>query len=111
MSLSYAETDTSFAMSEAPVAAAAKEMGNLAGGTLAGTPLVCAPLWVFLPFLYVVFLGFISMSMTQFIYLAANFFLWILFFRIAHIIHSHDFLSFFLFRLVQLRITASLDHH
>jgi len=44
MSLSYAETDTSFAMSGAPVAAAAKEMGNLAGGTLAGTPLVCAPL-------------------------------------------------------------------
>lgn len=44
MSLSYAETDTSFAMSGAPVAAAAKEMGNLAGGTLAGMPLVCAPL-------------------------------------------------------------------
>jgi len=38
------------------------------------------------------------MPMTQFIYLAANFFLWILFFRITHIIHSHDFphISFFL---------------
>jgi hypothetical protein len=42
---SYAETDTSFATSGVvPVAAAAKERGNLMGGAVASAPLGCVPL-------------------------------------------------------------------